>query len=188
MNRKPRRNWPAEQTCTRDGCRNKRHKTGEKCRKHYYEEREGPECSIDGCQRPSYSRGWCQPHYYRWSRTGDVESLGALRDHSAQGTGRSVHPSGYVSLYRPGHPQASQRGYVAEHRLVMEEVLGRYLTEDESVHHKNGVRDDNRLENLELWSTSQPYGQRVEDKISWAHEILRKYDGYKKLVPRPQAL
>lgn len=182
MKRTPRRNWPDELTCTTQGCFNKILRRG-LCKKHYYELKGGRSCSIDECGRPSYARGWCQPHYYRWNRTGDVEALGALRDHSAQGTGRSVHPSGYVYLYRPEHPQATQRGYVAEHRLVMEEGLGRYLTEDESVHHKNGVRDDNRPENLELWSTSQPYGQRVEDKISWAHEILQKYDGYKKLGP-----
>lgn len=57
----------------------------------------------------------------------------------------------------------------------MAEAIGRPLTEEENVHHRNGVRHDNRLENLELWSTSQPSGQRVEDKVEWAKEILSLY-------------
>lgn len=167
-------------TCKIEGCTNKQYLV-EKCNRHYYDGKEGPECSIDGCSRPSYCRTWCRGHYARWRRTGDVNAVQGLKVHRQQGTGH-LHPSGYKYLYRPEHPRATQKGYVAEHRLVMEVGLGRYLTEDESVHHKNGVRGDNRPENLELWSTSQPYGQRVEDKVSWAHEILRKYSGYKKLV------
>lgn len=61
------------------------------------------------------------------------------------------------------------------HRTVMAEYIGRPLLTNESVHHINGVRDDNRLENLELWSSSQPPGQRVEDKVAWAKEIVRLY-------------
>lgn len=59
----------------------------------------------------------------------------------------------------------------------MEKVLGRSLLKHESVHHKNGIKVDNRPENLELWSTSQPYGQRVEDKIMWAKKLLELYGG-----------
>ncbi|WP_399552356.1 HNH endonuclease [uncultured Microbacterium sp.] len=57
----------------------------------------------------------------------------------------------------------------------MESMIGRPLTRTETVHHINGVRTDNRPENLELWSTSHPYGQRVSDKVAWAREILEKY-------------
>lgn len=57
----------------------------------------------------------------------------------------------------------------------MEQQLGRALLPEETVHHLNGVRDDNRPENLELWSSSQPSGQRVVDKVAWAQQILSLY-------------
>ena len=76
------------------------------------------------------------------------------------------------------------RGYVQEfdgtswqvqHRMVMKEILGRALLPGENVHHKNGVRNDNRPENLELWVTFQPSGQRPEDLVEYAKEILKRY-------------
>ncbi len=77
---------------------------------------------------------------------------------------------------RKGHPRADKGGYVLEHILVMEEKLGRPLAVHERVHHINGIRDDNRPENLELWAITQPSGQRVSDLLTWAQEILRQYD------------
>jgi hypothetical protein len=79
-------------------------------------------------------------------------------------TGRYVNAAGYVLVWRPEHPEApKQKGYVLEHRLVMEEVLGRPLRKGENVHHRNGQRADNRPENLELWTKPQPSGQRSEE-------------------------
>jgi len=65
--------------------------------------------------------------------------------------GRIRSSYGYILIYAPDHPKAkSYRGYVLEHRLVMEQLLGRYLESNELVHHKNGDKTDNRIENLEL--------------------------------------
>lgn len=65
---------------------------------------------------------------------------------------------------------------ISQHRVVMEEMLGRPLMKGENVHHINGVRHDNRPSNLELWVTWQPAGQRPADLVAWAKEILRRYD------------
>jgi len=61
---------------------------------------------------------------------------------------------GYVFILKPEHPNAHPDGYIAEHRLVMEEHLGRYLGHREAVHHINHIKNDNRIENLELMSWS----------------------------------
>lgn len=78
--------------------------------------------------------------------------------------GRSRHATGYILIWAPNHPRARTTPYVFEHILVMEKMLGRRLESHERVHHRNGRRDDNRPENLELWRMKHdPKGVRASD-------------------------
>lgn len=94
--------------------------------------------------------------------------------HLRSGATKSCGMGECHSKYK-GENRYVRRGGQAVHRTIMEKVIGRPLHPDETVHHKNGNRRDNRPENLELWSTRHPKGQRVEDLVEWAEEIIRRY-------------
>lgn len=151
--------------CRRAGCTSLAILDG-LCRPHYMkrrrldkeqELRDGRRCGVEGCDRPYDSNGLCQLHYQRQRKTGETGPVTLLR--AVNGTGY-LTKAGYRVLWRDG-----QR--ISEHTAVMEEVLGRKLEPGENIHHRNGIRSDNRPENLELWVKMQPAGQRVEDVVAF---------------------
>ena len=133
----------------------------------------GERCRIGGCELPAKARGMCTSHKYRDDNGLDLntpirtKTPGEWRDWF-------INDAGYVWRTRV-NPESRRTERQSQHRFVMEQQIGRKLLPDETVHHKNGVRDDNRPENLELWSSSHPTGQRVSDKVEWAKMILVRY-------------
>ena len=140
-----------------------------------------PYCTIPNCERKHVSHGYCGTHYTRWKAGANDEDMALpYKDYVRARRGllgkeygvESRHRDGYVSVKHL--PTGRNRSL---HRVRMAHHLGRELLSSETVHHKNGVRDDNRLENLELWSKSQPAGQRVIDKLAWAESFIAQYKG-----------
>jgi hypothetical protein len=79
-------------------------------------------------------------------------------------------------VYNPNGSRRTHSNYILEHIKVMSEHLGRPLVKNETIHHRNGDRSDNRIENLELWASQHPPGQRVEDLVNYAKKILKQYE------------
>lgn len=102
----------------------------------------------------------------KWSHSQNPGRMKAEKSGRWKGGTKIVR--GYVWEHCPDHPTKQGKGptnkYVLQHRLVMEKILGRYLEPHEQVHHKNGIRDDNRPENLELWVIQQPPGAREHEQ------------------------
>lgn len=169
-------------SCPIDGCGKPRYGRGF-CQSHYERLRKygdplgaapkktGMECSTPNCNKPVIANGVCAACYSRIKKRG---SVAYSKKHLARFSD-VIDDQGYVQVLAPSHPNARKSKRIPQHRLVMSEFLGRPLHEGENVHHKNGNRSDNRIENLELWVTSQPAGQRPTDLLKWAREIIATY-------------
>lgn len=178
--------------CSFEGCDAPVH-GNDLCGGHYYQQRHGQElrplrrhapnegpCAVEDCGRDATNADLCPTHYQRRLR-GETDWDRPIKAKAANGAGH-INADGYVLVYQDG-----RKGL--QHRLLMEDLLGRPLLPTETVHHVNGVRHENwtdgppamddrgrlRSGNLELWSHAQPAGQEIGPKIEFARSILALY-------------
>jgi hypothetical protein len=172
--------------CGFDGC-DRRHYSNNLCQYHYYQNKEGKKlapvkkaqkdiCAYGECESLRVMGSWCPEHVENEDLVGEEDRFTYLYGKWKRGQ-KNRH--GYV--IRSRRVSTADGLYVGEqrqpeHRGIMESHLGRKLLRKETVHHINGIKDDNRIENLELWSSQHPSGQRVVDKLAWAREIIELYE------------
>lgn len=127
-------------------------------------------CPVVGCPRTQHRNGLCGSHAYSLDKYGDVLEIDRIRE-------RKDSPFPFWTVDEEGYMVASIDGKkVYQHRLIMEKLTGIQLESWETVHHVNGEKNDNRPANLELWPSTHPSGQRVEDIVAHCVMVLNRYN------------
>lgn len=134
-----------------------------------------PLCPVDQCDRRVWAKGLCDIHYKRASRNGGDPMAAPGRGSPGKRRGIRSLRGEYMTTSGYRRIRDATGRWIDEHRLVMEQKIGRPLLPGENVHHIDGNRLNNAQENLELWITRQPSGQQVEDVVAWAREVIARY-------------
>lgn len=108
-------------------------------------------------------------------KSGKCVSCGCSRLNRKSYNIKNQKQNRYKKVLKRGHPNADKFGYILEHIYVMSKHLERKINPKETIHHKNGIKSDNRIENLELWASRHPKGQRIEDMIDFCISYLNDY-------------
>lgn len=118
-------------------------------------------CSVEGCERKHWGRGFCRAHHARWEKGQSLSE--PIRNHDKTGPNNPKWKGGIITdgrgrflIYSPNHPNPSMFGtHVYRYRLVVEKYIGRFLKKEEIVHHKNGNYSDDRIKNLQVMTQSE---------------------------------
>ncbi len=176
-----------ETGCSADGCNERARKNG-MCVRHWRQWMRTadapavtprgikPPCSVAGCEHASRHRGMCSTHYKRWQRTGQTDLVPGRRP---KGAG-ALTEGGYITVVCPPELAAMRQGRalpgrILLHRLVMAAHLGRALTDEETVHHRDGDKQNCAIDNLELRVGCHGKHQAVEDALAAARALLRQH-------------
>lgn len=183
----------APKTCELCGKEFVSYDKGRFCSKKHYDEwqaRNKVSLICEGCGREfSLSPSQAKHRTGRWCTRGCESASRIKRPLAREHNGRpaALDKAGYVRVYEPEHPKAMNGGWVFEHRLVMEQHLGRTLAQDEHVHHINGRKDDNRLENLmvmgdldHLTLSGQDYRTEVANALADLAEYRKRFGDLEK--------